>query len=187
MTVIMVVSVLAVGFLILRGQNTESNQPIQYSNTQFKADAYTQPAVQTGNSNGQGATLTADGFQEIKMTADSSGFSPRTFILKTGVPVRWIIDGEDLNGCNNNVKVSAYNIYQELTQGEKTTITFTPTQSGTIPFSCGMGMIRGNFIVKDNIDLADKTAISAQIASAPAPTGGSCSMGGGGCGCGARR
>jgi hypothetical protein len=180
LTIIIVVSVFTVGFLVLRGQGNNTSQPLANSNAQLQAKTYAQPTAQGGNSNGQGATLTADGYQEIKMTADSSGFSPRTFVLKKGVPVRWIIDGKELIGCNDNVKVSAYNIYQELTQGEKTTVMFTPTQSGTIPFSCGMGMIRGNFIVKDNIDLSDNNVIEAQIAAVPAPTGG-------GCGCGARR
>ncbi|HLP79328.1 MAG TPA: cupredoxin domain-containing protein [Acidobacteriota bacterium] len=176
MTAIIMVTILGVGFLLFREPNqSEQLQTSPY--VQFSGDYSLQNVDQA-------ATLSADGVQEIKMTADGSGFSPRTFVLKTGVPVRWIIDAVELTGCNNDVKVYAYNIYQQLTQGEKTTITFTPTQNGTIPFSCGMGMIRGNFIVVDDIDLANKQAVSAQIASVPEPTGGSCSMGG--CGCGRR-
>jgi len=41
-------------------------------------------------------------------------------------------------------------------KGENT-IEFTPTEAGTIPWSCLMGMIQGSFIVKDNIDTAKET------------------------------
>jgi len=47
-------------------------------------------------------TLT-QGFQEIRMDVLKSGFSPNQFVLKKGVPVKWIIDGKELTGCNNAI------------------------------------------------------------------------------------
>jgi len=65
-------------------------------------------------------------------------------------------------------------------------IEFTPTEAGTIPWSCLMGMIPGTFIVKDTIDLNDVGAVQKELDTVAVPTGGSCGMGGGGCGCGMR-
>lgn len=178
MTVVIVVSVFFIGLLLLRTSAVSSGFATIQTNT-----AATQSL--DGITKGQGATLTSDGYQEIKMTADG-GFSPLVFVLKKDIPVKWIIDGVDVSGCNNAVRIPSLNIYQQLKPGIQT-VTFTPNASGTIQFSCGMGMIRGNFIVKDEIDLTNPTAVKIAADSIPAPKGSSCGGSGGGCGgCGAR-
>ena len=64
------------------------------------------------------------------------------------------------------------------------TIEFTPIEEGTIPWSCWMGMLRGTFIVKNNVDSA---AVKQALDQVNVPKGSSCGMGGGGCGCGGGR
>jgi hypothetical protein len=128
--------------------------------------------------------LTASGYQEIRMTVDSRGFTPNTFVLKRGVPVKWIIDGKQLNSCNKAIQVPAYNLKFEVKPGEQT-IEFTPDKEGTIRWSCWMGMIQGVFVVKDNVDTSNPEAVEKELSSLPAtaPSQGSCG-GGGSCGCG---
>jgi uncharacterized protein len=133
-----------------------------------------------------GGSLLKEGYQEIRMTVDDDGFTPNKFVIKTGVPVRWIITGVKLNGCNNAIQVPAYNLQFDVKQGEQV-IEFTPTKAGTIRWSCWMGMIPGTFIVKDDIDVNDKTAVQKELSSITVPKGGSCGGSGGGCGCGMRR
>lgn len=62
--------------------------------------------------------------------------------VKKGIPVRWNLkaDEEDLNGCNNAIIIPQYNIEMDLKPGDNI-IEFTPTEEGTIPYSCWMGMI----------------------------------------------
>jgi hypothetical protein len=122
-------------------------------------------------------------YQEIRMTVDRSGFTPNKFVLKKGVPVKWIIDGKELNGCNKGIQVPAYDLKFDIKPGEQI-IEFTPTESGTIRWSCWMGMIPGTFIIKDNIDLTNTAAVNKALDSAPTQTGGSCSMGANGGSCG---
>lgn len=117
------------------------------------------------------------GYQEIKMTVDSQGFTPNQFVLKKGVPVKWIIDGKKLNGCNNAIQVPSLDLSFKVKPGLQT-IEFTPTKEGTIPWSCWMGMLKGNFIVQNEVSAA--TAAEA-IKQAPVQKSGSCGMG---CGCG---
>jgi len=129
-------------------------------------------------------------YQIIKMTVDNSGFTPNSFVLKKGVPVKWVINGVQLNGCNNAIRVPAYNLEFNVKQGEQT-IEFTPDTVGVIQWSCWMGMLHGNFVVRDDVSVDSsgnvittpqvKAAAQTQAASAPKPTGG-CGCGGGGSG-----
>jgi sulfite exporter TauE/SafE/copper chaperone CopZ len=146
-------------------------------------------AIASGSNSGPagGSAVLKDGYQEIRMTVDSRGFTPNKFVLKKGVPVHWIIDGKQLNNCNRAIQVPAYGLKFDIKQGEQT-IEFTPTEVGTIRWSCWMGMIQGTFIVEDNIDLNNAAAVQQELnkVAAPATTGGGCGggSGGGGCGCG---
>ncbi|MFH0978619.1 MAG: sulfite exporter TauE/SafE family protein [Candidatus Woesearchaeota archaeon] len=135
------------------------------------------PAIQSVS-----AAPLSQGFQEIHMTVDANGFTPSSFVLQKGVPVKWIIDGKQITSCNKAIQVPAYGLQFDIKPGLQT-IEFTPTDVGTIRWSCWMGMIHGTFIVKDQVTAADQAAV-AQAATAPSGAG-TCNMGsGGGCGCG---
>jgi len=86
------------------------------------------------------------GSQEIRMDVTRSGYVPSTFTLKKGVPVKWIINGKELTGCNNAIIVPSLGLEFDIKKGEQI-IEFTPTEAGTIKWSCWMGMIRGSFSV----------------------------------------
>lgn len=68
--------------------------------------------------------------------------------VKQGTPVEWTItaDEEDLNGCNNEILIPAYGLDVKLQPGENK-ICFTPEETGTITYSCWMGMIRSSIHV----------------------------------------
>jgi hypothetical protein len=132
-----------------------------------------------------GAALSSDGYQEIRMEVNRYGWSPDRFVLKKGVPVRWIIDGKEINGCNNAIQVPKLGLDFDVKRGEQV-IEFTPENEGTIPFSCWMGMIPGVFVVRENIDLNDSEVVLKELESATLPSGGSCGGSCGGSTCGAR-
>ena len=85
--------------------------------------------------------------QVVEMHVLSSGFSPATLKIKKGVPVKWVVKGDQLSGCTNKIIVPSQKISKALTKGDNI-IEFTPINSGTIPFSCWMGMVTGKFIVE---------------------------------------
>ena len=93
------------------------------------------------------ATTTANQkSQEARMNQLRNGYSPNIFTIKKGQPVKWIINSATSLSCAAYLVVPKYGISKSLRSGENI-ITFTPTETGEIPFSCSMGMYRGKFIV----------------------------------------
>ena len=116
-----------------------------------------------------------NGVQVIRMTADNNGYTPNAFYVKKGIPVKWIITGNQINSCNNAVVIPSLNIQKTLKSGENI-IEFTPKDED-MNFSCWMGMIRGIIKVTDNLDSVDTSKADSSI---PAPSSGmSCCTGGG--------
>ncbi|MDD3414051.1 MAG: sulfite exporter TauE/SafE family protein [Lachnospiraceae bacterium] len=89
---------------------------------------------------------TKDGYQIVKSTLDAGGYPAIT--VQAGTPVKWIIDAPQgsINGCNNRMIIPEYNMEYEFKTGENI-IEFTPTKTGTFPYSCWMGMIRSDITV----------------------------------------
>ncbi|MBS3170970.1 cupredoxin domain-containing protein [Candidatus Woesearchaeota archaeon] len=150
------------------------NRGLSLVGSDWNFDSIKEKIVGTGST--ENANIVGD-YQEVNMEVSASGYSPNSFVLKVGIPVKWNIDVTELTGCNEEIVLNEYDIYQELEEGLNV-IEFTPTETGTIKFSCGMGMLRGSFLVTET-----GTASESQIKAAAPSSGGSCGMGGG-CGCG---
>lgn len=88
----------------------------------------------------------SNGVQEIEMNVDSVGYSPNAFTLQKGVLVKWIIKGENVYGCQGFLTAPMVGVQKILAKGENV-VEFTPQESGTVAFSCSMGMFKGQFNV----------------------------------------
>jgi len=88
-----------------------------------------------------------NGKQVIEMTVDSSGYSPNMLVVKKDKPVKWILYGKNVLGCQGYFVVPFLGISQALKEGENI-FEFDPKDFSEIPFSCGMGMYKGRIIVK---------------------------------------
>lgn len=93
-----------------------------------------------------------DGKQIVKMAVSGYTYTPNRFTVVESVPVEWQIDGANATGCGRVLVMPTLGTSKYLLPQGITTITFTPTQTGTIPFNCSMGMMtRGSeFIVVPN-------------------------------------
>lgn len=89
-----------------------------------------------------------NGQQIINMDVVSSGYVPNYFIVKKEIPVKWIVNGKNVFGCQGYFVVPSLGIQKALNEGENI-FEFTPKKSGFVNFSCGMGMYRGRIEVKD--------------------------------------
>ena len=129
------------------------------------------------------------GIQEVRMRQTSRGYSPNSFTIQKGIPVRWIIISEDQYSCASSIVSQKLGVRKSLQLGENI-IEFTPDKTGSIPFSCSMGMYTGSFTVVDGSDANSTNVLGAtnqRAAQTNAPsTAGACCSGGCGCGGGAK-
>lgn len=126
------------------------------------------------------------GVQVVRMVESGRGYSPNSFSIKKGVPVKWIIDVQAPYSCASSLVIPSLKINKNLTASDNV-IEFTPDKAGKIPFSCSMGMYTGVFNVYDGdapITGIQTAQADTNTNSAPAAASGTCGGGGGGCGCG---
>ena len=108
-----------------------------------------------------------DGYQVIRMTASNKGYTPNSFYVQKGIQVKWIIDGVEMNTCNNAIIVPSLNLEQKIKSGENI-IEFMPNGKD-MNFSCWMGMIGGVIKVVDELDTVDTSTYDPTL---PAPSSG---------------
>ncbi len=89
-----------------------------------------------------------NGVQVVRSVLESGRYPNIT--VRVGIPVKWVIDAPagSINGCNNRFLIQDYGIEYTFHRG-KNVIEFTPSSTGTIRYSCWMGMIRGAIFVTD--------------------------------------
>jgi len=139
--------------------------------------------VGTGQAQAETANIAKieNGVQVVTTGLSSGRYEP--IIVQKGIPVKWTIqaDDGDINGCNKSIVVPKYNIQKDLATGANV-IEFTPEESGVIPYSCWMGMIRSKITVVDDINSISDADLknSADTNSGVASGGGCCGTGGAG-------
>ncbi len=94
--------------------------------------------------------VTLQGNTQVMKMAIDGGYQPSQFTIKAGLPTRWDIDGTKAAGCESSLVSRQLGIQKQLALGANTIDFTAPTQPGTYPFSCSMGMIRGQIIVVSN-------------------------------------
>lgn len=100
-------------------------------------------AIGAPAANGRTATaVLRDGKQYVDMQQDSYGYSLDRVIVRRGIPVVWTINSKNSYTCASSLIVRAFNIAVILQPGANT-VEFTPNQTGTMRFSCSMGMYGG--------------------------------------------
>lgn len=104
--------------------------------------------IAAGNQNVPTVTnvVLEDGVQVARMKQTWDGYAPTEFVVKKGIPVRWLIDAENPNSCSGGVSVPSLGILEYFKVGENE-IRFTPEKVGEIRFTCTMGMYPGRFVV----------------------------------------
>ncbi|MEL7565738.1 MAG: sulfite exporter TauE/SafE family protein [Dehalobacterium sp.] len=116
-----------------------------------------------------------DGIQYVKMNVNQYGYSPAVFVLQKGIKTLWTINGEQLNSCNNPLRIPDYDTEIRLQDGENP-LEFVPEKD--FSFSCWMGMLNGYVKVVDDINKINLERLKQEVAAFVPPSGGGCSMGG---------
>jgi plastocyanin len=86
--------------------------------------------------------------QVVTVTVTDMGYSPASIELKAGVPAKVVFKQTTDSQCLSQIKINDFGIAAtDLPLNQETTIEFTPGQTGTYSFTCGMDMARGTIIV----------------------------------------
>lgn len=122
------------------------------SNKQAATEETTTDNAQATAAVGKEGVAVIDGdVQTIQTTLTAQGY-PEIAVQK-GVPVKWhlLADKSSITGCNSTLIIPKYNLEVKLQPGDNL-IEFTPDGSGTIPYSCWMGMITSQINVVDALE-----------------------------------
>jgi sulfite exporter TauE/SafE len=79
----------------------------------------------------------------VEILITSRGYSPNYFQVKKGELVTLKLTSRDAYTCASAFRIPSLRIVKNLQANETQIVTFTPTEVGTIPFSCSMGMYTG--------------------------------------------
>lgn len=90
-----------------------------------------------------------DGVQVVEVTAGSMGYEPGRIQLQPGVPARLTVRRVTASQCLEQMEIPAFGIQKtDLPMNEPVTFEFTPEETGTFEFVCGMGMQHGTLVVE---------------------------------------
>lgn len=131
------VLVIFLGITSINGALIALGSPIS-SNTVSKAIN----SIFTQKQSGPRMSIATNQNPEIAVTA--SGYYPNFVRVRKGMPVTITLIGKDAYSCASAFRIPSLGIGVNLkSANDVQKITFTPTETGEIPFSCSMGMYTG--------------------------------------------
>lgn len=138
--------------LALSGIQLLPTSMVNSSSTKQAETQATSDNEQTADVAGKEGVAVVEGdVQTIQTTLTAQGYPEIT--VQKGVPVKWhlLADKSSITGCNNTLIIPKYNLEVKVQPGDNL-IEFTPDGSGTIPYSCWMGMITSQINVVDTLE-----------------------------------
>ncbi len=123
------------------------------------AGAFSAKAAAAGN-----VAVVQDGVQTVTTQLQPNSYAPIT--VQKGVRVKWTIHADEsaINGCNGTVTIPQYGVSKTLSPGDNE-IDFTPQQTGTVTYTCSMGMITSTISVVDDVSKTVPAAGGQQASS----------------------
>lgn len=85
----------------------------------------------------------------VKVKVDKNGFSPSSIDAEAGHKLNLVFNRADKNNCGSTVAFPKQKIRKSLPVGKDVVVSITPTESGQITFTCGMGMYKGSIVVSE--------------------------------------
>lgn len=84
----------------------------------------------------------------VAIAVTDSGFVPGTATVRAGESVTIVVTRQTDQTCAKEIVFPGQNIRKELPLGQPVQITFTPSQKGDVPYTCGMGMVTGKIVIQ---------------------------------------
>ena len=100
---------------------------------------------------GERRQVQAQGFgatQTVRVVV-KGGYSPDVIVAERGKPLSIDFYRDENSGCSDTIVFGDFGISKPLPPFETTRIEISPVRSGEFTFTCGMNMLRGKLIVRD--------------------------------------
>lgn len=85
----------------------------------------------------------------IKIKVNKNGFSPSSILVETGHKLNLVFNRAADNNCGDVVVFPSLKIRKNLPIKKDVAVSFTPSKTGEVSFTCGMGMYKGAIVVSD--------------------------------------
>jgi hypothetical protein len=85
--------------------------------------------------------------QQLEVTVEK-GYRPARLTARAGSPLRVTFLRTETSGCSKEVVFPGLGIRRALPTGERVSIDLPPQAAGIVPFTCGMGMMKGGIEVR---------------------------------------
>lgn len=104
------------------------------------------PSFLPGQNGTSNIATESEGIQMVSSNITAGSYESIT--VEAGKPARWTIhvDKGELNGCNNRIIIPKLGLEISLREGDNI-IEFEPEETGTLSFTCWMGMIRSKIYI----------------------------------------
>jgi len=89
-----------------------------------------------------------NGVQQVTIDVGPHGYTASATTLKKDVPVRLTLRTRGTLGCSRAFTIPEFGISKILPETGDEIIEFTPTKTGTLVYSCSMGMYTGSFEIQ---------------------------------------
>ncbi len=88
-----------------------------------------------------------DGVRVVQLAVTGNGFEPSKVKVRKGEKVRLVVTRKTERTCAKEIVIQDHGINAPLPLEKAVVVEFTPTRSGEIKYTCGMGMIGGTIYV----------------------------------------
>jgi plastocyanin domain-containing protein len=85
--------------------------------------------------------------EPLEVTVEK-GYRPARLKARAGAPLRITFLRTETSGCSKEVVFPGLGIRRALPTGERVVIDLPPQAAGIVPFTCGMGMMKGGIEVR---------------------------------------
>lgn len=105
---------------------------------------------QSASAANESVAIVENGVQSVTGEVTSRGYP--VLVIEKGIPVKvnFHAEANAINGCNSTLVIPDYDIQLTLQPGDNF-VEFTPKETGTITYSCWMGMVTSEIKVLDKV------------------------------------
>lgn len=92
------------------------------------------------------ASLDGNGEAVVRINVENSQYSPNVVLAKAGVPIRLELVTNDIHSCTRAFTIPALDVAEILPATGVKVVNIPPQSTGTVTFSCSMGMYSGKIV-----------------------------------------